>query len=905
MNSLVISNFKTGYEKDKPPFQVNNDAFPTLANGFIWRGRCLKKRGTQLLGRLQRGTTALAIGSFTGPNFDFNIYTVANANGYPIPEANPQIVPGSVIIVMGAETYTDNGLGTLVGAPNPLTNFGTINYVTGAVTITTTVVGATPVTITFNYYPDLPVMGLEDFLTDTGVNFPTLVGFDTTYSYQFNEANNAFYDVSFYKITNNPVTWSGGDFQQFWSQNYGNAMFVTNGKPGFQFKQLTANFGLNSITDVGPQVVNVGLNAHGITTIGELLWFNEVDGTIGGNRKLDNTNINTLIGRVTTITDANNLVVTFDGTFGSDSANFGGGTVGLGGIVQFLTKTVAGAGDGIRWYDGDPNGSSGRGWVNFAPPLTLYIPGAGNNPNPQYLVGAQSIFSFKDRLLFFNVTYQQSNGTGLSFQNRVEWSQNGTAFYNSLVPTPFPPNSPAGFQSSAWYYNVIGRGGFQTGPQSQRTISVIPNEDVLLVGFDTKQTKLLYTSDDTNPFIYQTINSEFGSLCTFAGIALDQGGLFYGDYGIGEVTQVSAQRIDLQIPDNVFNIRLTDNGDQRVCSVRDFQKELIYFTYPTSINSDLFQQGGTSWKFPTQTLIFNYREKNWGLLVENFTHYGTYRRGSSMTWGTLNKYYKTWGDWSVPWNSGVSEKQFPQIIGGNQQGFVMKKTFQAKEDNSQYISAIAGGVNITSPDHCLQNGEFIQINNCIFNGATTNPNGQVYQIFVNPTLKDTFVLLPYIDPEGNVQPVPTGTYLGGGTYIRLANFVIRTKQFPIFWEKARQTRIGTQRFLFENTASQNNPTSEVTVQIFTSQVSSLPDNDPLSAPFTPFSNVLLTGQTNTNPFQILQNQIWTRSSNSFIGDTVQVGLTLSSDQMRDISIASSEVVLYSIAIDLYPGPILV
>jgi hypothetical protein len=46
-------------------------------------------------------------------------------------------------------------------------------------------------------------------------------------------------------------------------------------------------------------------------------------------------------------------------------------------------------------------------------------------------------------------------------------------------------------------------------------------------------------------------------------------------------------------------------------------------------------------------------------------------------------------------------------------------------------------------------------------------------------------------------------------------------------------------------------------------------------------------------------------SNSFNGDTVQIGFSLNDAQMRNNTITEAEITIHAIAIDLYPGPILV
>ena len=68
------------------------------------------------------------------------------------------------MISVGGNTYTETSSpdGTLIGTP---TGTGTINYSTGAVTISGAGVG--PLIGTFSYYPDLPVLGLEDVVSNS------------------------------------------------------------------------------------------------------------------------------------------------------------------------------------------------------------------------------------------------------------------------------------------------------------------------------------------------------------------------------------------------------------------------------------------------------------------------------------------------------------------------------------------------------------------------------------------------------------------------------------------------------------------------------------------------------------------------------------------------------------------
>ena len=64
---LVIGPVTKGLQTNVLPFNIDNDAFPTLINAYQWRGRVKRKRGTSLLGRLKRflGTTDAMTGNLT------------------------------------------------------------------------------------------------------------------------------------------------------------------------------------------------------------------------------------------------------------------------------------------------------------------------------------------------------------------------------------------------------------------------------------------------------------------------------------------------------------------------------------------------------------------------------------------------------------------------------------------------------------------------------------------------------------------------------------------------------------------------------------------------------------------------------------------------------------------------
>jgi len=709
--------------------------------------------------------------------------------------------------------------------------------------------------------------------------------------------------------------------------------------------------------------------------------------------------------------------------------------MGDSGIVQVLTNTIPQANnfslgppvtatsqDGIRYYTGDPTATTGLpptvgnnlGWVNFAPPLTLF-----NNPviidnrpaKNYYLVGALAILPFKDRLLFFSPWIQSSDPTTLvQLTDVVLWSWNGTPYYAvstitgvgaqaTYTPQPFivPPNQTAA--PIAYYVNQTGLGGWQSAGLSQPIMTVSNNEDVLLIGFggDGRKTRFVYTGSNFQPFLFYNINSELPSSATFSAVALDKGVIDIGQYGIAMTNQQSSQRIDLDIPDSVFTIQSLNNGVQRVNAIRDFYREWIYFSYPV-FNNNSSNMSGTPTvicKFPTQTFLYNYRDNTWAIFYENWTCHGNYRRTEKKSWLTTG--FNSWNTWREPWNAGSGAPQFPSVIAGNPQGFVLQIGEGTGESPSGTILAIQSTSNgltqITSVNHCVtdqnQNtdtGDYLLINgitglyNTTITGimlsptpgtftvittnntystgnlvtlsgitGTTQLNNNTYQILTATSTTitlnvDSSSFTPYVSGGitvsaingivGQVDSVidinnfvvdipfplfqlPFGNnyiqgYVGGGTYTRLTQPLMQTKQFQPYWEEGRQVRLGVQKYMLDITTA-----AQVTLNIYLTQNPSAAWNDPSNN--TPpnslvYSQILYTcpESTNLGLTQANQNllmpivqgiyQLWHRCSTSLQGESVQIGITLSDAQMRNITYATSEVTLHGMHLTVERGP---
>lgn len=906
---LVVGPISKGLKTDLEPFNIDNDSFPTLLNAYQWRGRVKRKRGTSVLtqstdypSRLLRwfDSTNSAYGSTSSINL---VAGAANILTDFSLESSGNIIPGTVTIINTTvpQTYTDPAKnGNLTGS---IGGTGTINYATGAITITGGAANA--ITAAFLYAPSLPVLGIEDLIL-IQAQLPNTLAFDTKYAYGIlTTSPYASYDVSFYK---NPSTatytnyvqktnwtatrWNGQDYQQFWSTNYQGAFWVTNGiqvpfntsNIGMQFKNITNV----AIVAVGPPAVaTLSIAAHGLV-VGDFVFINEVGGITG---------INGQTGYVTTVVNPGQVQVTFQNAVL-------GGAYTTGGIAQYLTSRANTSIDCIRWYDGDqtnqaivnPTFVAGNGWVNFMPPLSNSAFAIGDTPPAiYYLVGSRMILPFKDRLLFIGPVIQSSSGSPIYLQDAVVYSQNGTPYYTASfegpaslptsIPQPIlvPSNQTA--DPRAYDGDIIGFGGAVFAGTNASICTASSNEDVLIFGFDRHlQTRFVYTGNDIVPFAFYAINAELGSSSTFSIVNMDFGVITRGSRGYIISNQNETKRIDLDIPDLIFEINLGTNGSERVTAGRDFVNEWIYETYPSIQNY---------WKFPNQTLYFNYRDNSYGLFNETYTTYGQFRRQTGFTWSTVVYTYPTWASWTEPWNSGESTSFNPEVAAGNQQGFIFIRDEGTAEASSLYIQSISS-TTITSPNHCLNQGDYIIISGCL-GSVGGSVNGKIYQVSVDSGSPNSFTVL------GNTTP--TGTYSGGGVITRLYKPMIQTKQFPVSWGMSRKTRIGPQQYLLTKTAI-----GQITLLIYLSQNSADAYNNldfPEAVQIVPnpdsannsliYSTVLYTCPESTNlgltpaninlqmPIAASQRQIWHRMNTSLIGDTIQLGFTMTDEQMRTLT----------------------
>lgn len=215
---IKIAGFATGLVQERENFLLPEDGFPVLQNAYVFRERIKRKQGLELLGRLRRifsGT--LLAGTISSGGVGTVVYNIFTGLGLVAPETNPQMETGNITpitITIGApisQMLTDtNGSGILMVTAGSISS-ATINYRTGDVTMVFSgAAGASSVTLSGAYYPNLPVMGLRSRELNS-INNQQLVAFDQVYAY--------VYIVGWQEFIPG-TTWTGDNSDFFWSTNY-------------------------------------------------------------------------------------------------------------------------------------------------------------------------------------------------------------------------------------------------------------------------------------------------------------------------------------------------------------------------------------------------------------------------------------------------------------------------------------------------------------------------------------------------------------------------------------------------------------------------------------------------------------------------------------------------------------
>lgn len=481
-------------------------------------------------------------------------------------------------------------------------------------------------------------------------------------------------------------------------------------------------------------------------------------------------------------------------------------------------------------------------WTNLRPQLNS----GGTN---RFLETCRVLIPFKDRLLALN-TVEDEGGTDRNYPNRCRFSQNGD-----------PTNA-----TTSWL-EIEGRGGFIDAPTEENIVTAERIKDRLIIYFERSTWEIVYLGNTAVPFRWQQINNHLGCEGSFSIVGFDKSVLGVGNVGVHSCNGVNVARIDEKIPNEVFKIHNGNDGPERVYGIRDYYNEVVYWSFPDSANSPIF---------PTRILLYNYSNNTWAFFNDSFTCFGYYQKNSDLTWDTVENTYPTWGQWNNPWSSALFQSSFPDIIAGNQEGFVfILDSGLSSNSQSLYITDMTPNTSsLTVIDHNLKLEDYILIEEAQGITSLNNIVVQVSQVVDRNTIViDTFF---------------SGTYTGGGKISRISNIKILSNQFNPGTPIGKQFRVPYMDFLLNRTTS-----GEVSLNYLVDTASGDAIQDQVNSNILLGNNTLYTKEEDNHSFQVNQQQIWHRHYIQSQAQFLQLLIFMDDIQMRDLDISRSDFELHA------------
>jgi hypothetical protein len=348
-----------------------------------------------------------------------------------------------------------------------------------------------------------------------------------------------------------------------------------------------------------------------------------------------------------------------------------------------------------------------------------------------------------------------------------------------------------------------------------------------------------------------------GSESTFSTITFDKGMFTVGNTGIVTCDGNNVTRIDQKIPDYVFLFQNKQQGPKRVHGIRDFKKQLAYWTLPNDVEGAIY---------PNRVLMVNYVEASYATFKDSFTCFGTYQPYYDLTWGSpeLNT---PWENWTKTWVNPTGNAFDPELVAGNQQGFVLMLDQKILPETLLFVLTITPGVFpvFTSTDHNLVSNQFVTFKYLRGTGNLAQFMNRVFKVIVPQNDRDHFSL-EYLDALGNVDNRfdPVFTYTDAGEILVYNNFEVTTKRFNLGLNEGKQSSLGFTDFYLKMDVD-----GQFTCDVYTDEDTSRPV----------LTTVVSTAPEPATSFTL--EKVWKRAYTRSVGQLYQFDLYLNDVQMYD------------------------
>ena len=597
---FLISQYQTGLFNYLEPWISPTDAFSPMENANVYRGTVQKRNGYYYLGQMSYQDL---ISTGTG-----------SAGPYTGTLANIPIVPGTftpfdaIRVGTPIETFSDNGLGVLTGSAGGI---GTIDYTTGAFSLTFNAVVAAGTNIYGVYSPALatprPIMGIKSWTNETTGGFET-VAMDTRRASYFNVASATFQPIAevsqfIYAV---PANATGAPVLT--------TVVIDTGWPNsLSTLSITLTDGTNSVTDNGAGTFN---NSAPFTPSSTIVY---------------STGVLTLNYTTPAMSPAVNITLTAQLTgdyFTGNFSNFFNTTNWLGNL--YMTNNV----DRITLYNGT---------FLFRPSFPTSFANIATNTNN---VGTcLDVDVYKNRLLIQLPTYvNQASGNGPQGQ-AILWSALNNPF-NTAV-------------------DVSGNGGFLVAPTDDFIKSSEFLRDQLIVFFESTGWLFRFTGNDFDPFRFDKVNNTKSTNAPYGTIPYDERVTTMGNKGLIATDGVNFQRYDAAIVDQFLDINPTSFAQSY--GLRFDTINQSWMLYPSVDNGATVSDKSLIYNFIENTWsVYDIPLSCLGTaFVDKDVTWASFAEGT-----TLGTEFPDWASCNFPWNEYLDQSQALDLLGGGHDGII-------------------------------------------------------------------------------------------------------------------------------------------------------------------------------------------------------------------------------------------
>lgn len=464
--------------------------------------------------------------------------------------------------------------------------------------------------------PTTPVQGLKNYIVPATAN-EQLIAFSTTKAYLWDTVGLTFNDISLNQF-GATISWGGGVDDFFNASSYANSSWFTNGA-----QQNNAGAGAAN---------NYIRYYNGTPTAGFVDHRPAVDATT------------TLDGALITIPYKGRLVT--------------------------LNTTE----NGIRYRQRARWSQVGTPYAGSGPLLTITGITAANPAQittsvAHNLTTGQSVYIFGVLGTMGPVLNNQSFVLTVTGANTFTVPVDTTALVYGGAGTAQglgSPPLPFANDANAWRADIPGKGGFVDAPTSERLVAAAILRDILIVFFQRSTWRLRYTGSEILPFVWEQFNTLYGSESTHDVISFDEQLLTWSRYGFIGSTTNAVDRIDEKIPDKSFEVE-SGTGNlsdlQRIHGIRDFYRQMAYWTYPDS---------SANAQSPNRVLAYNYLTGTWSVFEQSFRCFGQYKTTFDITWANSANLTPplAWDNSNFTWTSYSNQENAPYLLAGATNGNV-------------------------------------------------------------------------------------------------------------------------------------------------------------------------------------------------------------------------------------------